>query len=57
MSAMGSAPRYLSIRPSVTALPPAPGQSHPFDMRGLLLVYPGKQTSSDPVGIRKSSNA
>jgi hypothetical protein len=28
---MGSAPRYLSIRPSFTALPPAPGQSHPFD--------------------------
>jgi hypothetical protein len=28
----------------------------PLTMRRLLLVYPGKQTSSEPVGIRKSSH-
>ena len=56
MSAMGSAPRYLS-QTKLHRIAAGTGSIAPLlTMRRLLLVYPGKQTSSEPVGIRKSSN-
>jgi hypothetical protein len=45
---MGSAPRYLSIRPGFTVLPPAPGQSHPFDHAPVASGLPRKEVQSQP---------